>query len=70
LQKQSENLAQNIDVDIQNIDKSTSKIENKIPKSPSIFVAGIANVTTLTTLLDSIAKNEYDIKVLSNIQIQ
>jgi len=28
-------------------------------------VAGIANVTVLTTLLDSIAKNEYNIKILS-----
>jgi len=39
LQNRFENLAQ-----VQNIDKSTSKTENKISKSPPIFVAGIANV--------------------------
>jgi len=63
LQKQFENLAQ----DVQDSDKSTSKTDNK--PSP-IFVARVANVILLMILLDRIAKNKYDIKVLSNIQIK
>jgi hypothetical protein len=44
---------------VQDIDKSISKTENEIFKSPPLFVAGIANVTPLTTLLNNIAvKNE------------
>jgi len=33
-------------------------------------VAGIANVIPFTIVKDSIAKNEYNIKVLSNIQMR
>jgi len=52
---------------VQDPDKSISKTDNKVSKSLLIF--GIVNVIPLT-LLNKIAKNEYDIKVLSNIQVK
>jgi len=33
-------------------------------------MARVANIILLTILLDKIAKNEYDIKVLSNTQVK
>lgn len=35
-----------------------------------IFVAGVANISPLTTLFESIAKNEYEIKIMNNTQIK
>jgi len=52
---------------VQDPDKSISKTDNKVSKSLPIF--GIANVISLI-LLNKIAKNEYDIKVLSNTQVK
>jgi len=62
LQNRFENLAQNM----QDSDKSTSKTDNKVSKALSIFMAGIVNVIPHTSLLNRVAKNEYNIKVLSN----
>jgi len=55
---------------MQDLNKSTNKTENKISKSLSIFMAEVSNVTPLMILLNRIAKNEYDIKVLNNTQVK
>jgi glycopeptide antibiotics resistance protein len=55
---------------MQDLDKSTSKTDNKISKSSLIFIAGVANIIPFMIILDMIAKNAYDIKVLSNIQVK
>jgi hypothetical protein len=55
---------------LEDLDKSTSEGENKIFKPMSILVAEIANITSLTTLLESIVKNKYEIKIVNNIQIK
>jgi hypothetical protein len=46
------------------------QITTNISKHLPIFVTGIANIISLTTLLGKIAKNECDIKVLNNTQIK
>jgi hypothetical protein len=43
---------------MQELDKSIPKIDDKISKLPPIFVAGIINIISLTTLLVRIVKNE------------
>jgi hypothetical protein len=60
------NLAQNV----QDPYKSILKGDNRVTKLPPIFVARVANIIPLMTLLDKIAKNEYDIKVLNNTQVK
>lgn len=44
--------------------------ETKKAKPPPIFVAGVANISPLTTLLENIAKNEYEIKIINNTQVK
>jgi len=65
-----QNQFKNLTHDMQDLDKSTSKTDNKISKSSLIFIAGVANIIPFMIILDMIAKNAYDIKVLSNIQVK
>ena len=44
--------------------------KQKPQKSPPIFVSGVENICPLKTLLDSIVKNEYTLKVLSNNEVK
>lgn len=44
--------------------------EQKEPKPPPIFIKGVKNITPLTTLLNHITKNGYEIKVLGYDQIK
>jgi hypothetical protein len=52
---------------VQDPDKSTSKGDNKESKPPPIFMAGVANVISLTILINKI---ECDIQVLNIMQVK
>lgn len=51
-------------------EKADTPLEIKKPKPPPIFVAGVTNISPLTTLLDNIAKGEYMIKIINNTQVK
>jgi len=45
-------------------------MELRTLKTPPIFVAGVTNITPLISLLENIAKHEYEIKIINDSQVK
>lgn len=61
-------LNQNDDSSVQSSNEADK--DEKVPKPPPIFVAGVGNITPLMLLLEEIAKQEYELKVLRNDEVK
>lgn len=51
-------------------DPETDEKNAKTPKAPPIFVSGVESIAPLKNLLNTIAENTYNFKVLSNNQVK
>jgi hypothetical protein len=54
------------------VDENNQQKENpaKQQKPPPIFVDGVCNISPLTQLLNEVAKNEHELKILNNQQVK
>lgn len=51
-------------------EQSSEKNNNNPPKPPPIFVAGVKNINPLSTLLNSVANKDFQLKVLNDEQVK